>query len=86
MIRESIRELLDRDPFQSFRIRASSGVAYEVRSPGLVVLLKSQVLIAEPRSDRYAVVPFLHIAGVELIGNGRVRRGKRGGGGAPRAE
>ena len=79
MVRESIRELLDRDPFQPFRIRASSGVAYEVRSPGLVVVMKSQVLIAEPRSDRYAVVPLLHIAGVELLGNGHAPRARRHG-------
>ncbi len=79
MVKESIRELVERDPFQPFRIRASSGVAYEVRSPGLVVLLKSQVLIAEPRSDRYAVVPLLHIAGVELIGNGHAPHAKRRG-------
>ncbi len=77
MARETIRDLLQREPFVPFRIRASSGVAYEVRSPGLVVLLKSQVLIAEPRSDRYVVVPLLHVAGVELIGNGHAARRRR---------
>jgi hypothetical protein len=76
MARETIRDLLEREPFQPFRVRASSGAAYDVRAPGLVVLLKSQVLIAEPHSDRYAVIPLLHVAGVELI-NGRSRRGKR---------
>ena len=77
MARETIRDLLERAPFRPFRIRASSGVAYDVRSPGLVMLLKSQVLIAEPRSDRYVVVPLLHVAGVELIGNGHAARGRR---------
>lgn len=74
MSKESIRELLDREPFQPFRVRASSGAAYEVRSPGLVVLLKSQVLIAERNSDRCSVVPFLQVAGIELIPNGQARR------------
>ena len=79
MARETIRNLLERDPFQPFRIRASSGAAYDVRSPGLVVLLRSQVFIAEPRSDRFVVVPLLHVAGVEPIGNGHAARGRRRG-------
>ncbi|MCG3129153.1 MAG: hypothetical protein CHACPFDD_04063 [Phycisphaerae bacterium] len=73
MSAESIRELLEREPFHPFRIRASSGMAYDVRNPGLVVLMKSQVLVAEPKSDRYALIPFLHVAGVELMANGRPR-------------
>jgi hypothetical protein len=73
----SINDLLERDPFQPFRIRASSGIGYDVRNPGLVVVLKSQVLVAEPHSDRYAVIPFLHIAGVEMLSNGTVRRPRR---------
>jgi hypothetical protein len=48
-----------------------------VRHPGLVVLLESQNFIAEPRSDRFDIVPFLHVAGVELLGNGRTRRWRR---------
>ncbi len=77
MARETIRDLLGRAPFRPFRVRANSGVAYEVRSPGLVMLLKSEVFIAEPHSDRYVVIPLLHVAGVELIGNGRAARGRR---------
>ena len=71
---DSIRELLDRDPFQPFRIRASSGIGYEVRNPGLVVVMRTELFIAEPNSDRFALVPFLHIAGVERIANGHPRR------------
>ncbi len=77
MARETIRDLLARDRFQAFRIRASSGVAYEVRSPGLVMLLKSQVFIAKPHSDHFVVIPLLHVAGVEVIGNGHGGRGRR---------
>ena len=73
---DSIRELLVTEPFHPFRIRASSGTAYEVRNPGLVVILKSQVLVAEPNSDRYSLVPFLHVAGVDMI-DGRSGRNKR---------
>lgn len=76
MARELIREFLEREPFQPFRIRASSGVGYDVASPQLVVLLRSQVFIAEPRSDHFAVIPLLHVAGVEAIANGHKPRRK----------
>lgn len=75
----SIRELLEREPFQPFRIRASNGANYEVRKPGLVVVMKSQILIAAANSDRYSLVPLLHVAGVEIMNNGHVRRGRRSG-------
>ncbi len=75
---DSIRELLDRDPFQPFRIRASSGTAYDVRNPGMVVVMRSQLLIAAPNSDRYSLIPHLHVAGVELLANGRRRKSPPG--------
>lgn len=77
MIAEEIRELLEREPFQAFRIRSSSGIAYDVVNPSLAVVMKSQVLIAAPRSDRYSIVPFLHVAGLELRNGGRAGRPAR---------
>lgn len=74
MIAKEVRELLDREPFQPFRIRASSGAAYDVSDPSLAVVMKSQILIIVPRSDRYSVVPFLHVAGIELLADGHARR------------
>lgn len=74
---DHIRELLEREPFKPFRIRASSGAAYEVRNPELVVVMKSQIFIAAPNSDRSDVIPFLHVAGVETIDNGKVHRSRK---------
>ncbi|TWT40955.1 hypothetical protein RAS1_36440 [Phycisphaerae bacterium RAS1] len=74
---DSIRDILEREPFHAFRVRASSGATYDVRNPGLVVVLKSQLLIAEPRSDRYALIPFLHVAGIELISNGHTHPSRK---------
>ena len=73
MIHETIREKLEQEPFVPFLIRASSGQAYKVSNPSLVVLMKSKVFVAQPRSDRSATIPYLHIAGVEESGNGRAR-------------
>jgi hypothetical protein len=73
MIQETIQEKLEQMPFVPFVIRGSSGQAYKVSGPGLVVLMKSKVFIAQPRSDRCATIPYLHVAAVEEIGNGRAR-------------
>jgi hypothetical protein len=74
---EHIRELIDKEPFEPFRIRTSSGAAYEVRSPHSVALMKSRVFIALP-DDSSAIVPFLHISSIENIRNGHSpRRGRR---------
>jgi len=78
MIAETIREKLEHVPFVPFLIRASSGQAYTVRGPGLVVLMKTKIFIAEPRSDRSATVPYLHVAGVEDLENGRGNGHTRG--------
>jgi len=78
MIAETIREKLDQVPFEPFLIRASSGRAYRIGNPDLVVLMKSKVFIAEPNSDRAATAPYLHIAAVEETSNGHARRSRRG--------
>jgi len=70
MIRGEIEELLLRHPFERFVIHATSGERFEVRTPALAVLLKSAIVIAFPNSDRRVIVPFLHVASVEVV-NGR---------------
>ena len=67
----NIREKLAREPFQPFRVRVTSGDAvtsdhvHVVRNPALVVLMKSELFIAHPNSDRHAFIPLLHVAAVE---------------------
>jgi hypothetical protein len=74
MIATTIREWLQREPFEPFVIRASSGAAVRVASPSLAVLMKSEIFVAEPNSDRSTILPYLHIAGVKKGGNGRGHR------------
>jgi hypothetical protein len=78
MIAETIREKLDQNPFEPFLIVASSGRAYKVSSPDLVVVMKTKVFIAEPNSDRAVTIPLFQIAAVEESPNGHPRRGRRG--------
>lgn len=73
MVQHTIREKLEQVPFTPFLIRASSGQAYRVADPSLVVLMKSRMFIAQPRTDRSATLPYLHIAGIEDPGNGNGR-------------
>lgn len=82
MISETIKEKLAQHPFEPFIIRSSSGQGYKVSSPDMIVLMKSKVFVAEPRSDRAATVSYLHIAAIEELGNGNGHhtaksRGKR---------
>ena len=73
--RNIIREMIARDPFRPFRVVATSGESYTVHNPGLVIPLKSELFIAQPNSDQWTVIPFLHVAAVETTGNGHPSRG-----------
>ncbi len=73
----NIREKLAREPFQPFRVRVTSGHTYVVRNPALVVVMRSELFIAHPNSDRHAFIPLLHVAAVETLGNGRTKRPSR---------
>jgi hypothetical protein len=77
MVADTIREMINNDPFEPFLIRASSGRAYAVSNPDLIVLMKSSVFVAAPNSDRAATVPYLHIAAIESITNGHAKRSRR---------
>ncbi len=68
---------MEREPFQPFRVRLSSGDTYEIHNPGLAVVMRSRLLVADPETDRYTLIPYLHIAAVETIGNGASRRKRR---------
>ena len=75
---ENIREMLNREPFLPFRLVMTSGKTYEVVSPNSAVLLKSEVFVVFPDGERWAHVPFLHIASIETVADGRGRRTTRG--------
>jgi len=66
-----------REPFQPFRIRVTSGDSYDVQNSALAVPMKSRLFIATPDSDNWTLVPYLHIAAVETLANGRGSRRKR---------
>ncbi len=77
MIRDNIRELLDRDPFVPFRLVLSSGEHYDVVDPHSAALLKSEVFVVFPDGERWAHITLLHIASIEAPADGRTRRSTR---------
>ncbi|HYE61647.1 MAG TPA: hypothetical protein VD997_06600 [Phycisphaerales bacterium] len=79
MIVDDLRERLEQEPFEPFRVISSSGRAVTVSNPDLVVLMKSAVFIAEPNSDRWAHIPYLHIAALESGGPDKRARKRRAG-------
>jgi L-ascorbate metabolism protein UlaG (beta-lactamase superfamily) len=77
MIRDNIRELLDRDPFVPFRLVLSSGKHYDVVDPHSAALLKSEVFVVLPDGERSSLIPLLHVTSVETRPDGRARRRTR---------
>ena len=75
---ETIREMLDREPFEPFRILTSAGESFLIRDPHTIALLRSEVFIAVPNTDRRTFLPYLHVAAIETInGSGSPRRKRR---------
>jgi|YNPNPStandDraft_1061719.scaffolds.fasta_scaffold287486_1 hypothetical protein len=77
MTPDEIRDLLRRDPFEPFRFHLTSGDTFDIHDPNSVALGARRVFIAEPTSDRFVFFPYLHIAAIETIGNGRTRKPRR---------
>ena len=71
MANNDLRELLMRAPFQPFRVRLTSGDHYDIRNPLSAAMMKSRLFIALPNSDRTVYIPYLHIAALETLANGR---------------
>ncbi len=77
MIAADIKERLQREPFEPFQIRTSSGDAYPVPMPYLVALMKTKIFIAAPNSDDWSELSYLHISAIESLRNGNSRHKRR---------
>ncbi len=61
----TIQELLDRDPFEPFRIRMSDGNYYDVTNPDLIVTMERELFMAMPRRDRFKLLSYQNITSLE---------------------
>jgi hypothetical protein len=55
-MRESIIEMLNRDPFVPFRLLLTIGEGFDVVNPDLVAVGQSQLTLYRPRSDRWEIL------------------------------
>jgi hypothetical protein len=73
----AVKDMLSRRPFEPFRVRLSSGDAYEIRRPEMALLLRNGVYIAVPEApangrgdelpDRAVWCSLLHVAAIEPV-------------------
>ena len=64
---ETLKELLERRPFESFEIHLAGGEQHEVRHPELALLLKSRIVIGDPENDRMTICALIHINSIETL-------------------
>ena len=66
-MRNTILELLHRQPFQPFEVRMSNGDRFEVGHPEMALLSKSNLVIGRVDSDSLDYCALLHVADVREL-------------------
>ena len=64
---ETIREYVNRKPFEPFVLRLSNGESYEVRHPENVMILKTRLVLGYPELDRVVQVGLIHVNSIEHL-------------------
>ena len=64
---ETVKEWLTKQPFEPFEVRLSNGVAYQVRHPEFAFVMKSNLIIGDPNSERVSVCALLHVTSIETL-------------------
>jgi hypothetical protein len=74
MRRDEFNELLNRQPFQPFRLHLTGDVTFEERHPELAILGRSSVLLRVPKKElplplalRRVIVVLVHIVYIDFI-------------------
>jgi len=71
MTAESLREWLQKRPFQRFLVKTSDGEAYEVRHPEMAFLTRTEIVIGLAERNgipsRHRTVSLLHVTAIEPI-------------------
>jgi hypothetical protein len=67
MSAETIREWLNRRPFEPLELRLSNGEHYQVRHPELLAIGKNRIIIVEPNTDKVVHVALVHVNSIEAM-------------------
>jgi hypothetical protein len=73
MNRQTIAELLRRRPFHPFEIELSSGEVHKVLHQEFAFLLRSNLVVGYPNTDRVVHCALLHITRVRMLAAARAR-------------
>ncbi len=64
---ETIREWLNRRPFEPFELRLSNGEAYQVRHPEVLAIGKTRLIIVNPETDVVVHVAVIHVNSIQAL-------------------
>jgi hypothetical protein len=64
---ETLSELVHRKPFKPFQVRLTNGKSIIIRSPQNVMMLKSRIVVAWPKADRFDFFDVPEIAAIDLL-------------------
>ena len=64
---ETIREWLNRQPFEPFVLRLSNGEIHEVRHPECMAIGKTRIAVSYPEQDRIVHLSLIHVNAIEAL-------------------
>lgn len=66
MTKQELRERLDKEPFEPFRINTTDGKHFDVADPQLVVPMETRVFIVFP-DERWTLIAMRHVTSLEGV-------------------
>jgi len=64
---DTIREWINRRPFEPFELRLSNGEVYQVRHPENIAIGKNRIAVVDPGADRFVHIAMVHINSIEAL-------------------
>lgn len=64
---DTIREWINRRPFEPFELRLSNGEVYQVRHPENIAIGKNRIAVVDPGLDRFVHLALVHINSIEAL-------------------
>jgi hypothetical protein len=64
---DTVREILKRTPFEPFEVHMSSGETHEVRHPEFAMVTPGRLVIADPATERIAILSLFHITEIRML-------------------
>ncbi len=64
---DTVREWLNRQPFEPFELRLSNGEIYQVRHPENIAIGKNRIAVVDPGADRFVHIALVHINSIEAL-------------------